>query len=848
VALLDVNERKLIRVLSDGGGVSRVAFAPTQPLLVFSSGGSVKQLDLVTGDVIVLCEAIGTVRDLAFSPAGNLLAVLSEGNDELFVIATDSRRRIFQQPSPGAHQHFNNARFSPKGDRLWHTYGAFSRGDKTPGLRCINLADGKTLWDVPIGELEGVVVENGRDLGFSAMDVSPSGRVLVTATGYNDPTISVRDAVTGALIKKLRGHTGWIGELRFSRDGRVLASAAADQTVRLWDTAKWQRKFDPFRGHNDEVHTVAFAPDDSFVISGGKDGAVMLWDAHRQPPPGGRLELPDITAAVPVGGASAMCVRKSDGVTVQLDLATFSETPIEGSTPDLAANESSGTAPIRLRGKISASQLSPDGKLRAVSTEDGFIMLYDALTQQEVGTLHGHMQAIFGVAFSPDNQVLASTSGGDEAVRLWDLNTLQPLLTLPGVGTLLKSVHFTADGNVLLVGEPGKAGSFQFWRAPSWDEIAEVERATGIWPSTTDYKVAPVVAAAPMDIESLRKLWERELGMLESESGTSEVQSARDRGRALKLALATLATSLKSKGNLTEAAAVREEELVVERKLSGPEHPATVTLMHTLAILYEEAGRPDEAIRLYAESLPGARKFTGADERKATNAIGRLADLYAKADRWDEALPLLAELCARRPKDSVFAQKVTTLQAWFQKDADHAVTCRRIMELAMGTDDPSVADRAAKAYCLRPSSDPHLLEAALTLARHSVEIGKNRSFLPYYQLALGMAEYRAGNYSATDVALSDAMRGGGGVPIIAGPARFYRAMSLFRQGKDTEARNLFSEAATKMKPMPADERQPLANGAGLDDLIVWLAYKEAKALLQLRTQTAPAKPEGTIPR
>ena len=90
------------------------------------------------------------------------------------------------------------------------------------------------------------------------------------------------------------------------------------------------------------------------------------------------------------------------------------------------------------------------------------------LVYQELRKLAAHnMQAIFGVAFSPDNQVLASTSGGDEAVRLWDLNTLQPLLTLPGVGTLLKSVHFTADGNVLLVGEPGKAGSFQFWRAPS---------------------------------------------------------------------------------------------------------------------------------------------------------------------------------------------------------------------------------------------------------------------------------------------------------------------------------------------------------------------------------------------
>ena len=64
-------------------------------------------------------------------------------------------------------------------------------------------------------------------------------------------------------------------------------------------------------------------------------------------------------------------------------------------------------------------------------------------------------------------------------------------------------------------------------------------------------------------------------------------------------------------------------------------------------------------------------------------------------------------------------------------------------------------------------------------------------------------------------------------------------MSLFRQGKATEARALFDEAAAAMKPLPADERKPFADGAGPDDVIVWLAYKEAKAMLQPETPAAP---------
>jgi hypothetical protein len=57
-------------------------------------------------------------------------------------------------------------------------------------------------------------------------------------------------------------------------------------------------------------------------------------------------------------------------------------------------------------------------------------------------------------------------------------------------------------------------------------------------------------------------------------------------------------------------------------------------------------------------------------------------------------------------------------------------------------------------------------------------------------------------------------------------------MSWFRQGKHDEARKLALAAAATMKPLPKDEQNPLANHATHDDLILWLAYKEAKAMLK----------------
>ena len=58
-------------------------------------------------------------------------------------------------------------------------------------------------------------------------------------------------------------------------------------------------------------------------------------------------------------------------------------------------------------------------------------------------------------------------------------------------------------------------------------------------------------------------------------------------------------------------------------------------------------------------------------------------------------------------------------------------------------------------------------------------------------------------------------------------------MSLFKQGKEAEARKLASEAVAKMKPLPADEQNPLTGDANADDLILWMAFKEASALLGL---------------
>jgi hypothetical protein len=105
-----------------------------------------------------------------------------------------------------------------------------------------------------------------------------------------------------------------------------------------------------------------------------------------------------------------------------------------------------------------------------------------------------------------------------------------------------------------------------------------------------------------------------------------------------------------------------------------------------------------------------------------------------------------------------------------------------------------------------------------------------------------MAEYRRGNYASAEEGLLAAEKAGPNNRFVTGTSPFYRAMSLFRQGNQEEARKLVIAAVAKMKPLPKDENNPLGSYADHDDLILWLAYKEAKAMIKFET-APPSKAE-----
>jgi tetratricopeptide (TPR) repeat protein len=275
--------------------------------------------------------------------------------------------------------------------------------------------------------------------------------------------------------------------------------------------------------------------------------------------------------------------------------------------------------------------------------------------------------------------------------------------------------------------------------------------------------------------------------------------------------------------------------------------------MGGLANNYFALGRYAEALKLYEETLALIKAKLGTDHRDTPGSMGNLADSYRTDGRVLEALPLLAKCPAANPKNTMLSLKVAALQGWFGQDRGLAATRQRTLANAEGTEDAAKAERTAKVCSFLPPAGKVELDASILLARRAVYIAKGNEWLDFSLIALGMAEYRSGRFAEADASLTAAMDRAKGhshhnyncTHFVTGTSIFYRAMSLFRQGKNDQFRRLATEAAAKMKPLPADEQNPTAGGAEHDDLILWLAYKEAKAMIGFDAPpAASAQPAG----
>jgi eukaryotic-like serine/threonine-protein kinase len=483
-------------------GARNVAFSPDGKHLADSDfEGRIRIWDLRSEKEIKRVEGKGVrINSIVFSPDG---AMLATGQNRT-VMLWDARTLIEKKTLYGHTEEVTGVAFSPDGERI-----VSASWDNTA-----------RIWETKTGEQK--LLLRGHDLEVTAVAFSPDGRRV--ATGSKDRTVKIWDSTSVEEFVGLRGHVPeghyyrratWdtaVTRVQFSPDGRWLASAAEDHTVKIWDPSSGEEKR-TLRGHDGGVRSIAVSPNGKRLASAGSDGTIKVWStdtwevhttltghagavlavafdgAGRRLASGGADKTVRIWDAIE-GKDLHVPGRHEDSVTA-ISFSPTGDVLASGSLDETVKIWSIETGEcmetLQCQGATRGVAFSPDGARLATSSDDYLVRVWNTSDWKEMHQLRGHVCNPTSVEFSRDGKRLVSVSPCDFTVRVWDAASGQEMLILPSPSGIQHAV-LSPDG-LQLAGAAGD-GMVKIWDArPMTAERLTLREARGIVAYWTEHRL-----------------------------------------------------------------------------------------------------------------------------------------------------------------------------------------------------------------------------------------------------------------------------------------------------------------------------------------------------------------------
>ncbi|KAH6660045.1 WD40-repeat-containing domain protein [Truncatella angustata] len=255
----------------------------------------------------------------------------------------------------------------------------------------------------------------GHTKPISQVRISPDGRWIASASA--DGTIKIWEVSTGKHMDTLVGHIAGVSTVAWSPDSKVLASGSDDKAIRLWDRVTGRPKRSrPLLGHHNYVYCLAFSPKGNILASGSYDEAVFLWDVRA-----GRLMRSLPAHSDPVSG-----------IDFSLDGTLVVSCSTDGLTRvwDTLSGQCLRTMVHEDNPPVTSVCFAPNGRYILAFSMDSCLRLWDYVSApgHVKKTYQGHLNKGFSIggcfgSVDRDQNAFIAAASEDGDIVLWDVKT-----------------------------------------------------------------------------------------------------------------------------------------------------------------------------------------------------------------------------------------------------------------------------------------------------------------------------------------------------------------------------------------------------------------------------------------